>query len=429
MDKADAQHRADEFFREREGALLQWHTGVYIRGVLPCTAFYFALALQPFVDGLDHFRVPMLLFGSLSLICVLVRYIASRTADADIKCRLQHAETVCLIARLVMHGVCVAYDGDSSHVFLKLISLWFLPLSAAKESMTVDSFKIYLVFHNLLVLQRFWHNMGECAAWVFGTLVVDRMLLDLSHARHEGDRMREELARANIEIEQLAEETTKRLFQRFCDATATLNAEMQITEPAPQLAAMLGISEANMKGRSFMSLIDGEDMDNFRGHVDALKSAHSEAPAPSWEEESGSIRPRAVDHHPESIQVKLLDAFAKPVPVHVFHASFHGLDNKRVYFIGLSETWRPPRSSKAKKDANKRVGSGTTPTGGVCGSLLSEPALGSDPASTLLMPGGRQEHAGLAHRRGNSPRPGALRPAMRQELAGSTEGFKMPLGE
>jgi len=396
----------DKHFRERESKLLMWRTGVYIRGVLPCTVCYFALAMQPVVDGLDHLRLPMLLFGSLSLGCVLMRHFASRCDVSDLKRRLQHAEMVCLVARSLMHCVCIFFDGDSSHIFLKLISLWFLPLSAAKESMTVESFQVYLGLHNILVLLRFWSDLQQNAAWVFGTLVVDRMLLDLSASRHEGHEMRDELARRNIEIEQLAEDTTKRLFQRFCDATATLSEDMHIAEPAPQLAAMLGINETTIKGRSFTSLIDSEDLPSFTSHVESIRCTHKdvdEAPA-------DDVRPRVYDHFPESIQVKLLDAFAKPVPVHVFHASFIGLNDKRVYFVGLSETWRPPKT-KGKKD---------------CGKMRSGTSAGCSPSGTgsLLPPGSLMPQASRAdgplglgnsipnpmRRRGNSPRAVSPRP-------------------
>merc|ERR1719444_204972 len=131
-----------------------------------------------------------------------------------------------------------------------------LPLSSAKETSSLPALRGYLALHTCLVILRFWGHPENGAPWVICTLVQIRLLLDWSNINAETKSYRHQLAHANLQIESLAEGTTKSLFCRFCDATVALNAEMNISEPAPALAALLGLPENTMLGRPFASLVD-----------------------------------------------------------------------------------------------------------------------------------------------------------------------------
>uniref|UniRef100_A0A7S0A465 Uncharacterized protein n=1 Tax=Pyrodinium bahamense TaxID=73915 RepID=A0A7S0A465_9DINO len=323
----------DHIVRVEEQKLRQ-QALVYINSSLPSILLYLMLALQPF-DRLAHLRWAMLIVGTLTCINAMVTKIAVRGGEAGVEHRVELAEHTCLVVRLVSHLTCITFDGDSTHTFLKLVSLCIHPLSSAKESNSPHSFKMYLVLHNLLVLLRFWNNLEGGAPWIVWTLVMDRMLLDWVHAKSEQMQTREELAVAHVELGELAEATTKKLFERFCDCTATLTDDFRIDEPAPQLAAMLGLQERQMVGRAFCSLLDFADLKCFLDHMELVAKEADARPDERV--------------HSESIQVNLLDVYAQPVSVHIFSACFHDLDKKPTFYVGMSETWRPSRSRSKRQ--------------------------------------------------------------------------------
>jgi len=353
-------------------------------------------------------RSATFLIGVLASFCAAIMGLAVSVNGSEVVSRVRKAEHICLVARLLMHIVCIVFDGDSTFVFLKLVSLWIHPLSSAKETnSSPQSFKMYLAVHNALVLVRFRHDWEGGAPWIICTMVVDRMLLDWQVSKQERRRSREELSLAHVCLEQMAEVTTKRLFDRFCDATVMLNADLDIVEPTPRMAAMLG-KQGNMVGRTFSSLIDTEDLQAFADHMEKVKRDLQENPGDPV--------------HSESVQVRLLDAFAKPVPVHVFHAGFKGRDKKPVYFLGLSETWRPPRNKTPKLPGASRSNRlGTAPATASSGSLLSStellqsprassveppPTTSSSPSSSDMPSAGSSRLGSVSsHRRSYSPRP------------------------
>lgn len=383
-----------EWVATAEESLLRHQVDAYVWQVLPCVGFYWGLALQPFWESLSHLRWAMLLFGALAGFCVVVTKIAERAPRAELHRRLDMAKRVCLAVRLLEHIVCIAYDGDGSYTFLKIVSLWFLPLSAAKESNQLGSFRVYLALHNILVLFRFMGDLQGGAPWVFGTLVVDRMLLDLVGNQQECTCLREQVGLAHAELERLAEITTKQLFRRFCDATATLTSELHIAESTPQLAAMLGLQDSSMKGRDFSALVDAEDVSRFQEHLATLQ----------YVSEDSGVGPKNAEL-PESIQVTLLDAYASPVPVHVFHASFRSLDGKHRFFVGVSETWQPPKS----RTRGTPTSSSRRPTGRGTASIRSPETMTSQEFDVSLgsrtLPGAC---AAAVRQRSFSPRPPGL---------------------
>mmetsp|Transcript_130406 Transcript_130406/g.254057 ORF Transcript_130406/g.254057 Transcript_130406/m.254057 type:complete len:421 (+) Transcript_130406:69-1331(+) len=389
-----------------ETRLLQEQITAYVHNCIPCIAVYWGLAVQPFIDGLEHLRVATFLFGTLSFSMVVSVKLASWNAHGTcLASSLRLAEGWCLVARLLMHVVCIAYDGDHTHLFLKVISLWFLPLSAAKETTTYGSFKVYLVCHTILVLARFWGNWEVGPPWVFGTVIVARMLLDLVHSKHSGYKSCEELAHAHAKLKQMAEVTTRKIFERFCDATALLNTDLCIAEAAPGLATLLGISAPSIKGRPFASLVDSEDLGTFHEYMELARAQLNG---------SNEIEPCET-----SVKVKLLDAYGTPVPVHLIHACFSHLARGPIYVVGLSETWKPPGRKERGSTSKTMLGTAATAAGASLYSLgLPQPL---DPSPTATTHG--SVHAGrdvmnrqtspqasaVFQRRSYSPRPGAAR--------------------
>jgi len=393
----DDDGEAEEIFDGRgldqdEEHLLRQSVQIYVGSTLYSVAMYFSVAFQPFFDELRHLRLAAFLIGVFAGMCTMMMGFALWSERAELESRVRHAENMCLVVRLLMHVVCIAFDGDASFVFLKLVSLWIHPLSAAKETRSALSFKVYLAIHNAMVIARFRDDWRGGVPWIVCTLVLDRTLLDWHVIKQESRRSKRELAVAHESLEQAAEVTTKELFERFCDATATLDADLSISEPATQLAAMLG-KQGDMMGRAFGSLMDGEDLKTFSDHMELVKQ---------------DLEENAADPaHTESVQVRLLDAWGKPVSVHVFHAGFRSRDKKPVYFLGISEAWRPPRSKSKAADAHRqRLGTVHSVS---CGSLLFEGGRGapSTPLGSSLPPAlafGRLEASG-ARRRQYSPRP------------------------
>mmetsp|Transcript_107505 Transcript_107505/g.342757 ORF Transcript_107505/g.342757 Transcript_107505/m.342757 type:complete len:422 (-) Transcript_107505:146-1411(-) len=315
------------------------HAGLcqHLRSLVPMLALYFALSFQTFSEELEHLRLPGMLLGALAMLCAAVVILALRAEGPQVVARTRWAEDICLVVRLVMHIVCIALDGDGTFLFLKLISMLVYPLSSAKVSNNVTSFRIYLFFHNVLVVLRFSYNLQEGLPWMITTVLMDWMLHDWAVLRSAQRRAFEELAFTHIDLEHSAEVTTKSLFCRFCDATVTLDADLAIAEPAPQLAALLGLNNC-LQGRTFSSLIDASDLEPFAAYLEEMNLDLDD-----------------VEHEKPSLQVKLLDVFAQPVSVHIFYTCFRGRNKNRrpVYVLGVSESWRPPRIKSTKRGGSR----------------------------------------------------------------------------
>jgi len=396
---ASTMDEQDELGNEEQEALLLSSEEEHIRrqirkythSVLPVIALFFGLALQPWSERLAHLRWPGFLIGSLVSVSAVALRFAEQSKKHELQGRVLWTEHLCLVVRIFIHIVCIIFDGDSSFVFLKMVSLWWLPFGFPKACDAVQPFRSYLLLHNVLVLVRFWSDISDGLAWIVSTVVMDKMLLDHAHQEQAQWEMRQQLAKMHAQLEAVAEDTTKRLFGRFCDATARLDSDLRITEPAPQLAALLGIKESSMKDRQFTGLIDGADVQEFVDHMEIVGLQNHRRP---------DLR-----EVPDYFKANLLDAFAKPVSVHIFHASFRGLDGTSNYFMGMSETWRPPKTKSSK--SSRSAGRGTSASAE--GQLLSERGslLGSE-----LSPGGSESPAGggrlgsrTTQRRGFSPRP------------------------
>jgi len=116
-----------------------------------------------------------------------------------------------------------------------------------------------------------------------------------------------------------------------------------------------------LEGRLFTNLVNNEDLPAFMQYIGKPNRKASGLQVESGVELVVS----------DSIQVRLLDAFAKPVSVHVFHTTFERSDGKSVSVLGFSEMWRPPKRKKSKSSSLAYCG--TPPMTPQVSRLLSAP--------------------------------------------------------
>lgn len=364
--------------------------------MIPICILMLVLTVQPFFKDLAHLRAPAFPMLCMAAACAAYLKLAEGTDKSKLPERLRTAGQVHLSVRTVVHVLCIIFEADTSHLFLKVLSMVWLPTAAVKTFCRVSDFRMYMVAHNILVVLRFYGNSQDAGVWLATTLFLDKILLDLAGEVEAQSETRSALAAAHRQLEAVAETTTKHLFQRFCDSTVTLDDALQISEPAPQLAAMLGLLESKIEGRNFSSVVAGEDAQRFIDHMETISSARQS-------EESGQ-------GVPDYIQVSLMDAYTQPVPVHIFHACFRSLSGKPTHFIGISETWRPPKTKQAKPLHSRRPGMGmvrhsasggmaSLDHGGASGSLMPQKLPSLDSVGSTS-----RGTASATQRRG-SPRP------------------------
>mmetsp|Transcript_102236 Transcript_102236/g.295806 ORF Transcript_102236/g.295806 Transcript_102236/m.295806 type:complete len:400 (+) Transcript_102236:59-1258(+) len=354
---------------------------------------FLGLSLQTFAR-LEHLRLPalVLMLGHLATFGAKHRAAAKiehAATDAEVRQHAHNAELACIVCRLLAHAATILLDTRNS-TFLKMVTMWWMPIGAAKACCQPGAFKAYLFFQNALVLLRCSGDWEAEFPWIVSTLIVDRYLLDWSGQELEARQWRDELKFALERLEGIAEETTKNLFHRFCDATAHFKDDYELTEPAPRLSALLNIHQT--QGRAFTSLVDNNDLQRFVDHMEVVKMQADKDP---YDREL-----------PDYIQVSLMDSFAKPVPVHVFIACFSGMNGQRSYFIGISESWRPPKIKHKKDRCRAEAG-----TASRCDSSELSPGSRDADISPMLDGLPTKKPPPAATRR-YSPRPGTRKPAL-----------------
>jgi len=323
--------------RLRDAEQFLWLSSIeqHSRSQLPLIALFLTLALQTFTR-LAHLRLPAFVFLLSHVSTYYVKRRASEriqaaTSDSEVRQHAHAAELLCIGLRIGAHALTIPMDiGDC--IFIKMVAMVWMPIATAKSSCHLDTFKVFLVAQNILVLLRFSSDWEMGAPWIISTVIMDKYLLDWSGQETMARTWRDQLKFALSRLEVVAEETTKNLFHRFCDATANFRDDFELTEPAPRLGAMLNIHQT--QGRCFTSLVDNSDLQRFLGHMDVVRQQSNE----DTDERE----------FPDYIQINLMDSFAKPVPVHIFIACFSSMDGQKSHFIGISESWRPPKIKHKK---------------------------------------------------------------------------------
>eukprot|EP00927_Polykrikos_kofoidii_P060311 TRINITY_DN55326_c0_g1_i1.p1 TRINITY_DN55326_c0_g1~~TRINITY_DN55326_c0_g1_i1.p1 ORF type:complete len:435 (+),score=56.52 TRINITY_DN55326_c0_g1_i1:160-1305(+) len=326
------------------------------------------LAVQPFFAQLSHLRAVSAVLTLLGIVSVLVTKIARRADASNLFHSALVAEGTCLTTRILSHVACIAFDGDNTHVFLKMVSIWWMPVGSVRSCDSVKLFSIYILLNTLLTVGRFANNWEQGFPWIVSTFVVNTFLLDLASQRRDRSLWRDQLRGALEDLEVVAQETARNMIMWLCDATLIVGDDMRILEPTPGMASLLGMHDRNLQGRSFTSFLHNSDVERFQEHMqEVAQQSH-------WRQEERTFRAH--------LQVKLMDVFGQPVSVHVFHASFCAKGGRPTHVMGLTETWLTPKKktqAKVRSSTSDSAGSGAT----------KRPSHA--PGETLSTPGAEEE--------------------------------------
>mmetsp|Transcript_26357 Transcript_26357/g.82641 ORF Transcript_26357/g.82641 Transcript_26357/m.82641 type:complete len:466 (+) Transcript_26357:59-1456(+) len=295
------------------------------------------MALVPWPAGssLLHLRAPAQCMILTSFVNMALPAAAARCSDEDLERNARVVGYATLAVRLCVHVVAIAFYQETS-VFLKFVGV-FMPVSASSSCSSPAPFKVFIVVQSLLSLVHFGGDLERDGAWLLASVVLSVVSLDRLRQQAAQKELRTQLVAA-CERERIAETTTKDIFGRLCDATASLSADGHITESSPQLPALLGMLSRNLQGRLFATLFHSSEP---RESVDFSKPTTTE--------------PSRVRHQ----QVRLADAYGQPIRVHIFHTTFVHVDSSSTTVLGIAEAWSPPSAegTRSRRDGSSHAGS------------------------------------------------------------------------
>uniref|UniRef100_A0A7S4RDS8 PAS domain-containing protein n=1 Tax=Alexandrium monilatum TaxID=311494 RepID=A0A7S4RDS8_9DINO len=273
------------------------------------------------LSGVPNFREVITMIMCVHAGSLAATGAATLSDDANVARNARLVMLAGLGQRLVGHALLI-YSNGSGQWFLKTLGS-LTPMSAAKVCDTPATFRAYMLLQNLLVLADSWRDHESGWAFVAISLYVGAHSHDVVRHYAAQAELRAQLLSANIE-RRIAEETTKNIFQRLCDAFVSLSADGRIAGPSPQLSALLGMT-SNLQGRPFAGLLSSSEEKGVADFSGALAG------------EPGEIRHR---------QVKLADAYGQPVSVHIFHTTFGAQhEQPSTTALGIMETWAPKSSA------------------------------------------------------------------------------------
>lgn len=310
-----------------------------LRSMIPATLGLLCIGLAShfaFLSTIAHLKEPAKYMVCMAFVRTILAEAGRRSCDAHLARNSRWVAYAMLGMRLLLHGVVILYD-DDGHIFLKCASV-LTPLSACTSPGSPTAFRVYLALHTVLVCAHYGQDLERHGAWivvsVFVSIFCDECVRQLS-VHHQ---MRLELEATQKRQEQVAEETTKGIFDQLCDASAVLSADGRFAAASSRLASLLG-GAGNLQGRLFAALLH-------------WKEAQWKA---DFQESSSGVQHR---------QVKLANVDGQPVPVHVFHATFRSRSGRTTTVLGISVVWSPPRTidQDARSDGCSEV-SGESATG------------------------------------------------------------------
>lgn len=371
--------------------------GTYIKSLAPGFIFYLFLAFQPVSTWLSPLRA----FGvcsAISTVCCFTMREVMTSRDIIGTPLMAVAVNLNMIFRTLVHVFALWAGGDST--LLHLFTIVVLPLSSARETRSVMAFKVYLAVHFVLVLLRFRNDYNEGLPFLLLLPIMDSLLLDIANQRHIQRETRMKLQESTRTARYVSKEVTLSLLSKLSDAVVTLGEDLRISDNN-SLHAMLGMRAQNLEGRAFPDLIECSDRAEF------LATARASS---SGTEDVGQI-------HASTVKVQLVDAYALPVAVYLFHVRLHG-----VHIVGISEAWKPPaerrttrRSGRSKPPAESKQAKDATKYGTEPGGTASRddlPPLSPDGLARQTSPS--REDSG----RSSSPPP----PMGRRHSGGGADG-------
>jgi len=332
----------------------------YIGRMCPVLLLFLAIAFTP---QLAHLQTCCLSTALAILLTILNTAMMLSTSDKKLLIkRAVLVENINHAVRTLVHVLFLKMHNES--VFLRLVSLFLQPLSAACQCHSIRSFKAYLAVHILLTIYRFSREVEEGLPWVFATLISISILLEIATQKRNGEEARSSLDVAYKTIGQLAETSSLRMLRSFCDAVAVVDKDLKILEPSPSLSTVL--SRKINPGTSMTDLIHMSECQQFVDHMANLQEASCDKHCSEDESEISGCSNQSTGKHLEdrarcleTMKVHLVDGHSGLVAVHLFNVCLMEPDMRGStglkYLVGISESWKPP----SQKPKMKRRGSGS----------------------------------------------------------------------
>jgi len=220
---------------------------------------------------------------------------------------------------------------DESHILLRSLFTFLPPIVLTRECPIMSTSKGIQPW----CISASTHILATATCfggfeWIIPLVFIDLHLLDMACTKLHADR-------AGLENAQREKHSTISAFASLCDAVVTLDAQWRIvgSEGLKRLAAMLGRHPRTMAGCHFTDFVYCDDYQYMSAHMREIVQAGS-YDGDRYKEE------RKV---PTSIAVRLADAYATPVTVHMFHIR-HRFPNEEVRVsLGICGAWHPEQKS------------------------------------------------------------------------------------
>jgi len=319
-----------------EVKLVRAECWAYFLSTVPIVFLFVGMALVP---QLFHLRVCNCITTAVLLVVMSASVVVLKTEGRSLlleRARLLGNLGHCL--RTFLHLLFACFHNDN--IFMRLVTLFVLPVSSARQSHSVASYLVYMAAHNLVTIYRFSGDFDEGLPWILCVMIITPVLLDVAAQKQDGKESRlqvESLAMTTTEVS----EATKSLLASFCDAVATLGPDLRLLEYSPSLSALLNRrAEAD---KCILDFLDMSDREEFKSHIQQTKD----------ESESGGQEKRH-SMHVRPFTAHLLDVYSGVVHAHMFIAYIPKGIKEFVYVVGIAEAWQPKTNTSSRKNAKTK---------------------------------------------------------------------------
>lgn len=154
-------------------------------------------------------------------------------------------------------------------------------------------------------------------------------------------------ARSNLRLQNSESllQAVSGILSHLCDAVVQLDEDLKVSQPAPQLAALLHRRAAEaLLGQDLRDHMQQADKERLRNALAAEDASHQGGLAAEVTQPSGS-----------SLNVTLRDAVGISIPCQLFHTTFTGADRRRSHVLGVNEL--SERTSMAAAELKPHIAS------------------------------------------------------------------------
>merc|ERR1712192_338986 len=131
--------------------------------------------------------------------------------------------------------------------------LFVAPLSGARLSHSLSSYKVFLFCHVLLTLGRFYSTIYDDFQWIVAVFISASMLVDIARQTQTSQQRRIDLDKAHKKANSVASMTVHNLLSTFSDASVVVDSEMKLIEPCSEMISLTGISAP--AGKNFFEFV------------------------------------------------------------------------------------------------------------------------------------------------------------------------------